>query len=90
MATTAPVAPKVKWAALVGSLVGLVLTGLPTILANQSIVSGLPAWVPIVAGFLAGGGLPGWAGYVAPHQVRPLDITASDKSLNDGPDAWSG
>jgi len=71
--TSEPVEPKVKWAALAGAIIGLVLTGLPAILSDVSIVPGLPAWVSVLIGVLAGGGLPGVAGYAAPHQPRLSD-----------------
>lgn len=73
MIPSEPVEPKVKWAALIGAVVGLVLTGLPAILSDVSIVPGLPAWVSVLIGVLAGGGLPGVAGYAAPHQPRLSD-----------------
>lgn len=70
MDESAPIEPKVKWSALVGALVGLLLTGLPAILGDPTIFPGVPTWVSILIGVLAGGGLPGLAGYAAPHQAR--------------------
>jgi hypothetical protein len=86
MAESAPVEPKVKWSAFIGAVVGLVLTGLPAILTDASIVPGMPAWLSIVIGVLAGGGLPGLAGYAAPHQVRAPAY--SDEPLPDYPEGY--
>lgn len=89
--TSAPVAPKVKWAALVGALVGLILTGLPVILGDPTIFPGVPTWLSIVLGVLAGGGLPGVAGYAAPHQPRPEDYgtTAGPVGTSDYPEGYT-
>jgi hypothetical protein len=85
---TAPVAPKVKWSALIGALVGLILTGLPAILADQSIVPGVPIWVSVLIGVLAGGGLPGTAGYLAPHQPRTADYGTTPGPVADYPEGY--
>jgi hypothetical protein len=84
-ANTKKMAPKVKWSALVAALVGLLLPGIPTILADQSIVSGLPGWVMPLIGVITGGVLPALAGYLAPHQPRQGDsvpIPPSDPGLH--------
>lgn len=67
---SAPTEPKVKVSALVSALVtGLV--SLADAMQQSGTLTGLPGWVQVVLGFVAGGGLAGLAGWLAPHQPRP-------------------
>lgn len=69
----APVEAKVKWSALGSLLAGLVLALLNAVVADSSILGGLPAWAqfvvvtgaPVLVTFLSG--------YAAPHTARSGD-----------------
>lgn len=92
-ANTGVIAPKVKWAALAGAVVSAVLTALVGAASNTDIVQGLPDWAAVLLAALAGGGFPGLAGYLAPHQDRyppgnpnsgNLSTTATDEDYYGG------